>query len=63
MSSYCQGLCETNRERIDFVEFRQVRYKQGMRSCYKCRLAWTTNQKFCHCCKSQMRINKRAKKN
>ena len=62
LSSYCSGHCEINREAIDFVGFRQVRYEQGMRACYKCQLAWITNQKFCHCCKSQMRFKRRAKK-
>ena len=61
MSSCCQGLCETNREGIDFVSYRQVRYEKGMRSCYKCQLAWETNQVYCHCCHSKLRIKRRNK--
>ena len=63
MSSCCKGICETNREKISFVAFRQVRYELGMRACYKCRLAWRTDQKFCHCCHTQMRFKRRGKNN
>ncbi|MGY5150359.1 MAG: hypothetical protein ACW9W3_09875 [Candidatus Nitrosopumilus sp. bin_68KS] len=61
MSSMCRGECETNREGIHFVAIRQVRYDKGMGSCIKCQKAWTTNQRYCHCCKSKMRYNRRDK--
>jgi hypothetical protein len=57
----CQGLCETNREGIQFVIIDHVRYGLGMRACKKCEKAWITNQKFCHCCRTQLRIKRRQK--
>ena len=61
MSVSCRGDCDTNREGIKFVEFRQVRYSEGMGSCYKCRKAWHTNQRLCHCCHSKIRYKRRNK--
>jgi len=61
MSSVCRGECITNREGIKFVALRQVRYAEGMGSCLKCEKSWFTNQRLCHCCKSKMRYNRRAK--
>jgi len=62
MSSICLGLCETNREGVNFVEIRQVRYSKNMRACVKCGKAWITDQTLCHCCKSMMRYKRRVKK-
>ena len=63
MGKVCCGECIINHDEINFVGFRQVRYGNGMRSCYICQKAWVTNQKFCHCCKTMMRYKRRAKKN
>ena len=63
MSVSCRGDCEINREGIKFVAYRQVRYNQGMGSCYKCQKGWHTDQRICHCCHSKMRYNRRSKTN
>lgn len=55
----CRGICEINREEIDFVAIRQTRYDKGMKSCVKCEKGWHTVQRFCHCCTAHMRSNRR----
>ena len=55
MSVSCRGDCEINREGIEFVSRRQVRYKQGMGYCYKCEKGWITKDRICFCCHSKMR--------
>lgn len=61
MSVSCRGECEINHEGINYVGFKQVRYNQGMRACYKCQKAWYTNDTSCGCCHSKLRIKRRSK--
>ena len=59
MSVSCKGCCEINKEEIDFVPLRQVRYSLGMKYCCKCEKGWVTDDIICHCCHCRLRSNRK----
>lgn len=62
MSCFCKGVCDMNREGINFYGVKQVRYDLGMKFCRKCWKSWLTDDIRCHCCRNVLCGNRRQKR-